>query len=98
MPNTAIVTSPVKVTDLIDSKVVTLQFTAPSRPGQIAVNVHVKSDCLIGVDFFKTFTINIQPMRQVPQENWGISGDEDSEGEMGFGGSSCGDSDCGHSH
>lgn len=91
--NTAIVTAPVKVVDLVDTKIVTLQFTAPGRPGQIAVNLHVKSDCLIGVDTFKTFAINILPMKEVPKENWGISGDE-SDSSVGDG---CGDS-CGHSH
>jgi hypothetical protein len=97
MQNTAIVTSPIKVTDLIDSKVVTLQFTAPSRPGQIAINVHIKSDCLIGVDSFKTFTINILPMKDIPKDNWGISG-EDSDSDASSFGAGCSDSDCGHAH
>lgn len=97
MPNTAIVTQPVKVTDLSKSKLVTIQFTAPNRPGQIAVNVHVKSDCLIGVDFFKTYTINILPMREVPKERWDISGEDSDSDASSFGGG-CSDGECGHSH
>lgn len=96
MQNTAIITTPVKVTDLVDAKTVSLQFTAPSRPGQIAVNVHVKSDCLVGVDTFKTFPINILPMKEQPKEDWGISGDSDASGSD-FGGG-CSDGECGHSH
>ncbi len=96
-PNTAIVTTPVKVTDLVDTKMVTIQFPAPNRPGQIALNVHIKSDCLVGVDFFKSFTFNVLPMKEQPKERWDISGDESDSDGSAFGGG-CSDAGCDHAH
>jgi translocation protein SEC63 len=111
MSNTAIVTPPIKVFDLIDTKTVTLQFTAPNRPGQIAVNVHVKSDSLVGADVYKACTVNIMPARAAPskEEQWDISGEDSDASSAGFdsdyedngagmSGSGCGDIGCSHAH
>lgn len=61
------------------------------------MNVHVKSDCLIGVDAYKTCHINILPLKDNKVPVWDISGEESDGGYSYASGGSCA-SGCSHDH
>ena len=84
--NTGMIAAPVKVHDLVGSKTVTVQFAAPSRPGNVLLNIHVKSDSLIGVDAIKEASFKVVPQSSNPVETkWDISGDESDDQTVPFG-------------
>lgn len=78
--NTNIVAGPIKVTDLIDTKTVTLQFPSPPRPMPVALSLHIKSDCLLGVDIEREIRMTVVAASQLSPDledkEWDISGDE----------------------
>lgn len=79
--NTNLITSPVRVTDLVDRKTVTLQLPAPPKPMNVTIKLVVKSDSIIGADVEKevSFTVHPHSSENSPTERWDISGDEDDQ-------------------
>lgn len=86
--NTNLITQPIKVTDLIDRKTVTLQLPAPPRPMNVTIRLFIKSDSLLGADIEKEVSFTVHPPSESfpVSENWEISGDEDDQA-VPFGGS-----------
>lgn len=79
--NTNLITTPVKVTDLVDRKTVTLQLPAPPKPMNVTIKLVVRSDAVIGADIEKevSFTVHPHSSETSPSERWDISGDDDDQ-------------------
>lgn len=85
--NTDFVAPPVKVTDLVDKKTITLQIQAPPKPMNVAMQLVIKCDSVLGSDVAKDIHFTVYPASEVPAspiEKWDISGDE-GDGEFSFG-------------
>lgn len=92
--NTNFVTVPVKVTDLVDKKTVTLQLPSPPRAMPVSLLVVVRSDSIIGADVTKEVSFTVHPASEAASpsgsEEWDISGDEGNDGpSFGAGGHHC---------
>lgn len=79
--NTNLITPPVKVTDLVDRKTVTLQLPAPPKPMNVTIKLAIRSDAIVGADIEKevSFTVHPHSNENSPSERWDISGDEDDQ-------------------
>lgn len=79
--NTNLITTPVKVTDLVDRKTVILQLPAPPKPMNVTIKLFVKSDAIVGADIEKevSFTVHHHSSENSPSEHWDISGDDDDQ-------------------
>lgn len=78
--NTNLISTPIKVSDLVDRKTVTLQLPAPSKPMSVTVKLLVISDSFVGADIEKEVAFTVHPPSEnSPTEHWDISGDEEDQ-------------------
>ncbi len=77
--NTNFVAGPIRVTDLVDTKKVVLQFAAPPRPITVPINLVVRGDCALGGGLTREVKFTVVPATAAVEEEWDISGDEREE-------------------
>ena len=80
------VCAPVKISDLVGEKTVTMQFPTPPRPGQVSLRLLIRSDCLYGADILmdaKFTVVKESQSSRVVESDWDIS-DTESEAENPF--------------
>jgi len=78
--NTNLISTPIKVSDLVDRKTVILQLPAPPKPMSVTVKLLIVSDSLVGGDIEKEVTFTVYPPSEnSPTEHWDISGDEEDQ-------------------
>lgn len=74
--NTNFVAGPIRVTDLVDTKKVVLQFAAPPRPITVPINLIVRGDYALGSGLTREVKFTVVPATAAVEEEWEISGDE----------------------
>lgn len=77
---------PIRITDLVGERTVTMQFQAPNRVGSVSARLLVRSDCLFGGDIMQEckFVVCKEPPKSPNDSDWDIS-DSESESQRPFG-------------
>ncbi|KAK2716641.1 hypothetical protein QYM36_006951 [Artemia franciscana] len=78
-----ILTAPFQVTNLLDKKEIMMAFTAPVTPGLNKFTLCVRSDSHLGLDQFKSFTLDVKRAPEQPKNHpqYDFSSDEDERGK-----------------
>lgn len=79
----ALITVPYLVTNLVETEVVELKFTAPPKPGVYSYSVIVRNDSYIDFDVVKNIKLDVKEAKELDmtKSQWDVSEEEEEKDE-----------------